>query len=327
MKLAQIGFYGHHSLLHLSGSDQLELVAIASEDEEIARPPRAESDSSCVPFFEDYRQMIDVVKPDIVSIGCRYALNGKAALFALERGIRVVCEKPVADSLEELAALDGCVRRNGIPLIPEFTMRWLPAFQAAREIVRSGALGRVILASAQKSYTFGKRPDFYQKRSLYGGTIGWVAVHAIDFVRWCTGLEYARVAGFQGNLSQPGFAECEDHVVLSFAFQGGGAASVTADFLNPATPGCRNGDRLRIAGELGCVEIRRGACYHLAGGAEEKLLASGGVAPEEIARGLLQCAFGEEARVSWEDARRVTEVCLLARDAADSGTPREIPLS
>jgi len=332
MRLAQIGFYGHHSLLHLAGSDRLdkqivnrlELVAVASEGEEGTPPPRVKSEFSGVPLFADYRRMIEAVKPDIVSIGCRYALNGKAALFALERGIRVVCEKPVADSLSELAALDDCVRRSGIPLIPEFTMRWLPAFQAARGVVKSGALGRVVLASAQKSYAFGNRPEFYRKRSLYGGTVGWVAVHAIDFIRWCTGLEYASVAGFHGNLSQPGYAECEDHAVLSFGLRGGGAASVTADFLNPCTPGFRNDDRLRIAGELGCVEVRHGSCYHRATGVEEKCLASGGALPEEVANGLLRCALGESTHVTWEDARRVTEVCLLARDAADSGIPREI---
>lgn len=320
MKLAVIGGHGHHILVHLAKrAPEIQLVAVASDGHDEAaqvytKLPIFGTDAR---YFENYEEMLDTAKPDIVSIGCQYAFNGKANLAALERGITVVSEKPVANSLEELAALDKLVR-GGAKLVPEYTMRWNPAYAATRKAITEGRIGKVTLISAQKSYRFGTRPEFYKKRESYAGTVQWVAVHAIDFTRWCTGLEYASVSGVQGNISRPDYPEMEDHVALNFAMKGGASCAITADFLRPAHAPSHGDDRLRVMGTEGYVEVRDEECRICAGGPEEKV-ALEEIDSEKMCRDILACAVGEKQMLPWTDTFRITEVCLKAREAVDNG--------
>ena len=77
-------------------------------------------------------------------------------------------------------------------------------FQAAREAVQQGAIGEPILISSQKSYKYGaKRPWFYKERRTYGGTIPWVGIHALDYMKWVSGQKYTYVAAYEGNKAHP----------------------------------------------------------------------------------------------------------------------------
>ena len=63
-------------------------------------------------------------------------------------------------------------------------------------------LGRPILALGQKSYPFATRDDFYKTRRTYGGSIPWQAIHALDFLSYCCGKDYARVAAMQSSTAR-----------------------------------------------------------------------------------------------------------------------------
>ncbi|MEO6848908.1 MAG: Gfo/Idh/MocA family oxidoreductase [Chthoniobacterales bacterium] len=319
MKLAVIGGHGHHSLLHLALAEpEIKLVAVASDGYDNAAEDYKSNAAfgSHSQYFENYERMLDEVKPDIVSVGCQYAFNAKASKAAMERGIPVVSEKPIANSLEELNELDKLVR-GGASLVPEFTMRWIPAYIAARKVIAEGRIGKVSLVNAQKSYRFGSRPDFYKKRATYGGTIPWVAVHAIDYVRWCTGIDYVSVYGSQGNSSRPDYPEMEDNVALAFEMSDGASATITADYLRPATAPSHGDDRLRVMGTEGYVEVRNDECHLCAQGEPEQKLPLEPVSHEQMGRDMLASALGERNCLPWKDTFRVTEVCLKARDAAD----------
>jgi predicted dehydrogenase len=323
MKYAIIGGNGHHSLVHLALADpEFRLVAVASDGRdnraaEYQDTPIFTKDSQ---YFDDYEKMLDVVKPNVVSVGCQYAFNGRANRAVLERGIPVLSEKPIANSMEELTALDKLVR-GGARLVPEFTMRWNAEYIAARRAVAEGRIGKITLVGAQKSYRFNTRPDFYKKRETYTGTISWVAVHAIDFARWCAGFEYASVSGVHGNFSQPDYPEFEDHVTLNFALKDGGACVITADFLRPKSASTHSDDRLRVMGTKGYVEVRNGECVVCTHDGPEEKMALTSVPREQMARDMLASALGEKDSIPWDDTFRITEVCLKARDAADSGRP------
>jgi len=325
MKLALIGGHGHHSLLQLAApGGNLELVALAGDgrDNEVLKfqsSPAWHSGVACFPHFE---QMLDEVQPGIVSIGCQYAFHAAACRAALARNIPAVCEKPVANTLEELEELDILSRSSQARVIPEFTMRWQPAFSAAASAVRSGGIGDVVLVSGQKSYPFKIRPSFYQTRETYCGTIPWVGIHAIDFVRWCSGREYETVTAIHGNHSQPDYPGCEDHAVLLCEMSGGACAVITADFLRPTTAPSRNDDRLRIMGTCGSLEVRDGVCRLCEEGSPERLLT---MPEQDAAQGLLDCALGQSAFLTWHDAHVATRLALLARDFADRPGEQTFP--
>ncbi len=317
MKIAFIGGNGHHYLCGALSHPDWE-VAAASDGFD---PDAARGFSQRLPnarWFDEPRSLLDEWKPDVVSIGAVYGKNGDLAAMALERGVAVVCDKPVAANWAQLERLRELTRDKSRVLLTEFPFRSQAEFRAARNAVSSGQVGEVVLASAQKSYRFGaSRPAWYRNRELYGGTLLWVASHAVDAVRFCTNQPFKRVIGIGGNVSRPDYASMEDHICAMFEFANGGTALVHADFLRPQSAPTHGDDRLRIAGSLGVVEVRDGHCVLISGDEGERditNLAQGRPVHEE----LLAAVRGESSECySTQESLEVTAILLAARDATD----------
>jgi predicted dehydrogenase len=253
MKLGFIGGNGHHYLRGLLAERSVE-IAVAGDGHDDAAARRL-SEALGGQWFDDAKRMLDSFKPDIVSVGAVYGFNGDWAAEALERDIPTVSDKPVAASwqqFERLQSLAGGTKAKRI-LLTEFDFRSRAPFQAAREAVRAGKIGKPILVTGQKSYRFGTRPPWYTDRASYGGTLLWVASHAVDAIPFVTGQRLVRAIGHGGNLSRPDYASMEDHVAAMFVLSNGGTAIVHADFLRPVAAATHGDDRLRVAGSEGVL--------------------------------------------------------------------------
>src|SRR5207237_4103345 len=96
-----------------------------------------------------------------------------------------------------------------------------------------GQIGTPILAVAQKSYRFARRPGWYADRGLYAGTMLWIASHGIDVMRFALEDPVVAVTGRQGNVARPEFGSMEDHCVALWQFQSGATGVVHADYSRP----------------------------------------------------------------------------------------------
>lgn len=272
--------------------------------------------------YENYHEMLEKEPLDVVGVCLPYFQNAEASVAAARKGIHVLSEKPAALTLDDLARLEAEIRRSNVFYSIMLNMRSLPIFQAARQAVREGAIGEPILLSSQKSYQFGAdRPWYYKERKTYGGTIPWVGIHALDYMRWVSGQEYAQVAAFEGNKAHPQTPGCEDHAGLLLRLANGGTATCHLDFLRPGAAPTHGDDRLRIAGSEGVLEVsdveNRASVISAKG--------KGGNLPLPPALdffAMFVAALRGEGLplVSMEDAFAMTRLCLRARDAADTGT-------
>jgi len=154
----------------------------------------------------------------------------------------------------------------------------------------------------------------------YGGTILWAGIHSIDYMRWTSGQEYLQVSAWHGNKNHPDYPGFQDHAGVLFKLNNGGTAMTSLDYLRPETAPTHGDDRLRIAGSEGVLEVM---------GAENRVLlimAKNGHRELELPEGidffadfLAELAGQGEHVISQEDAFRLTEVCLKARSAAETG--------
>jgi predicted dehydrogenase len=274
-------------------------------------------------MYDNYRQMIDETKPDVILVSTRLDMIPKVILDVADTGCHIIAEKPLALDMPTLKKVQKAVESNKIILTAMLTMRSDPQFVAAKQVYDSGAIGSAILANGRKSYKWGVRPDWFGEKDKYGGTIGWVGIHAFDFINYVTGLEFTKVAAMKGNLAHNDRPTCEDNCVLIAELSNGGHASMSVDYCRPENAPTHGDDWIRIVGTKGVLEasLSKKNCLVISNekGIFEQPLPEG--KDKMFRRFLLNIMAGEEKenkemqRLSF----MLTKVCLLARDAAEQG--------
>ncbi len=191
LKIAFAGLrHGHIFSLYdkVLQNPALELVGVCEEDEAASllatRPDIKLTDC-------DFDEMLRRSGCDIVAVGDYYAKRGSLAIRALKAGKHVIADKPLCTSLEELDEIETLVKQTGLKVGCMYELRGVPNFAAARELILSGALGKItqIQFGGQHPLMRGSRPAWYFEPGKHGGTINDIASHAIDIIPWLTGLE------------------------------------------------------------------------------------------------------------------------------------------
>ena len=322
MKIVVIGGIGHINYA-LNGirknSGTLKLCAFASAvpgdmPDNTAGILRSEFSARA---FTDWHGMLDTVKPDIAVIATRFDLNGVVSLECLKRGINCFTEKTIAHSLKLLAELEQAADANNAQIIGMHGMRYTPEFFAAYEAVRNGAVGDIVMLYGRKSYCFGaNRPDFYRQRATYGGTILWVAVHALDWFCWFAG-DISQIYATQTIKGNRGYGDCESATAITVNFANNAIGTISADFLRSKNAGSHGNDQLRIAGDKGIIEVKYG----------KAVLTDDEHPPRELELQPEGDFFGDYCRslrgeghclLTMNDTFQVSRTALLARESADT---------
>ena len=259
--------------------------------------------------------MLQVEKPDVAVVDNFYGEHAQVIIDAFGAGCHVFAEKPVAANIEDLDRIEEAWKKAGTEFAAMFTYRYDGAFYRAWTLVQEGAVGKVRLLNAQKSYKYGTRPDFMSRRESYGGTIPWVGIHGIDWILWMSGGRFKTVTALQSASEAPNGISPETTALVQFGMNDGMMASLTVDYLNPATSPSHGDDRIRVVGTEGVLEVRDG---------EIKLINGQGVQyPEKsqtedfFADFLGQVSGGAPCRISAQEVFAVTRGALLAQMAAD----------
>ena len=270
-----------------------------------------------IPVFGNAEELLREVSADVCIVSTRPCRIAKAVIQAANVGLDIITEKPLGITREEVAAVEAAVKANGVRLMAIFSMRAAPVFQTARRLCREGAIGKVVLVNARKSYKYGDetaRPEWFGKRSEYGGTFPWIGIHALDMIRFTTGLGVRRVAALQSNQTHLARPDCEDVCSAILELDGGVQATVSLDYFRPENAETHGDDWIRIVGADGLIEARanKATCTLLKSGAAPESIALD--APELLFAPFLE---GHEGLTHTEDALELTKASLAARQAAD----------
>jgi predicted dehydrogenase len=134
-------------------------------------------------------------------------------------------EKPVAHTIESAVAICDAARRTGVPVLVGHHRRHNPLMKAARELVASGGLGRIVAVAA---YDLRRKPDAYYsaswRRTAGGGPLLINGIHDIDCLRALCG-EIDSVMAVTANRTR-GF-EVEDTAAITFTFASGALGNLT----------------------------------------------------------------------------------------------------
>jgi predicted dehydrogenase len=324
MDVALIGSSGHTGYVtNEMDHPAVTIVGVApgsaGEDVSDLYQSVSEHDAS-ISLYESVGELLEEEQPDVAAISCQFSDLASVSEQALEMGVHVFTEKPLATTLADLESLRDTYEESDAELVGMFGIRYDPWFYTAYRRIEDGAIGDVRLLYGQKSYRLGTRPAFYRSRETYGGTIPWVGIHAIDWINWVTDADFRSVHARHSSQHNRDHGDLETSGVVTLELTDEVLATVSVDYYRPETAPTHGDDQLRVVGTDGVITVRDEEVYLINDGHEgERRLqqeSGGSIFPD-----FLSMLAGEsECLITAEESFRATEVCLKARESADEGT-------
>lgn len=163
--------------------DAVRLVGVAEPAE---APLQRAINRFHIPGYSDFRELLAEQQPDLVSVVVPTHLHYEVAANALDAGINVLLEKPIAASLEEALALVDLARTRDAHLAIGHVERFNPAIIALKQRLAAGDLGRIFSLHARRLGPFPPRI-----RDV-GVTLD-LATHDLDVMRYLTDAEVTQL--------------------------------------------------------------------------------------------------------------------------------------
>lgn len=224
-KIAMVGCGGIGSY-HLSHFVHFKDVEFAGFCDII--PERAESFAKQAgqgKAFTDFKKMYDEVKPDMVFIGVPPYAHGEIEFEAIERGIHLFVQKPVALDLELAVKIRDKIAEKKLISASGFQCRYDSINEAAKDYISKN---EVISIQASR---IGGVPgvDWWRKKDLSGGQLAEQTVHQVDILRYLFGdiesVYAVATRGFVKDSEWPGY-DTDDASTSVFKFKSGITATM-----------------------------------------------------------------------------------------------------
>ncbi|MCG5464346.1 Gfo/Idh/MocA family oxidoreductase [Micromonospora sp. NPDC053740] len=230
-------------------------------------------------YTTDWRDLINRDDIDVVDICTPGDSHAEIALAALAAGKHVLCEKPLANSVEEARAMTAAAdvaRAAGVRSMCGFNYRRVPAVTMMRQLVADGRLGVIRHVRATYLQDWIVDPQFplvwrLQKDRAGSGALGDIGAHIIDLTQFVTGQRISGVsavtetfvkerplpaessglaASVDGHAAPTGTVTVDDAAVFVARLDGGALATYEASRF---ATGRKNALRVEINGSLGSV--------------------------------------------------------------------------
>jgi predicted dehydrogenase len=319
IKVVSIGGFGHSVFVFddMLGMEQAQVTGLAPacEGEDISIFANHQACKNARKYT-DYVSMLKETKPDVAIVSTRLDLIPELIIAAANAGCHIIAEKPLALDEKKLSDIYKTIRKNNVKLMAMLSMRSEPVFVAAKDVYDSGAIGEAVIINARKSYKYGVRPSWFGDKEKYGGTIGWVGIHALDFANFITGLEFTQVAAMQGNFCHSDLPSLEDNCSMILSLSNGGHMTVSIDYCRPESAPSHGDDWIRIVGTKGVIESRGSSntCEVLVNGEGSRLVHL--PAKRKIFRDFLLAIAEEIDTVNQYESFMLTYACLCGKKSA-----------
>jgi predicted dehydrogenase len=187
---------GDMGMRHLRGwQNVLDAEVVALVEGVPERLEAAVREAGVTALFTDYQVAINETRPDVVSVCLPTSFHAPVSIYALENGAHVLCEKPIALTLEDAQAMQEAAIKNGKLLAVGFMLRYSAAFARLKEWIKEGRIGRPILAISENFMDIRPKIVMHAK-NINGGPIVDYWCHDFDLWSWLFESKPQRVAGY-----------------------------------------------------------------------------------------------------------------------------------
>jgi predicted dehydrogenase len=231
-----LGWIGQHRMLALRDEGVCEIVAIADPSAEVrARVQQLVPEAAVASTLYELLQR----ELDGLVIATPSALHAQQSLAALERGLAVFCQKPLARTAAENLAIVEAARKADRLLGCDLSYRHTEAMRRIRNAVVEGELGSVHAVDLVFHNAYGPDKSWARDPALAGGGCAIdLGIHLVDLALWTLGFpEVQRVDSrlyAQGQLLPPNSGAVEDYAVAQLDLAGGTVVRIACSW-NSAT--------------------------------------------------------------------------------------------
>ncbi len=281
--------------------------------------------------YKTYEDMLEDETVDGVIVCTSNATHAEVTIKSLKAGKHVLCEKPLATTVEDGNAMDKTAKEVDRLLMIAQNQRMDIAHMKAKEIISSGVLGKVIFFKTEFSHSgpenWGvdktKNTWFFNKNAAILGAMGDLGVHKIDLMRWMLEDEFVNISAIVGAFDKKNTdgdpIGVDDNAICLLETSSGIVGTVTASWSNygivdnSTTIYCANGVIKIYQTPKYLVEVTKkngeSILYKLS---------------EQTRSGIVDAfadavANGKESPISAGDAVKTLKVIFAALEASESG--------
>ncbi|WML38303.1 Gfo/Idh/MocA family oxidoreductase [Neobacillus sp. OS1-2] len=223
----------HRHLPEYKANKKVELVAVCDINEERAKEVAEKFGATA---YTSYEALVTSGTVDAVSVCTPNFLHAPISIAALEAGLHVLCEKPMATSKQEAEAMIAAAEASGKKLMIAHNQRFVPSHQKARQLIASGEIGKIYSFRTAFGHggpegwsVEGKEGWFFQKEKAFVGAMGDLGVHKTDLLRYVLGEEITEVGSFV-ETSAKDFATVDDNAVCVLKTESGIIGTLAASW-------------------------------------------------------------------------------------------------
>ena len=234
IRIGILSFAHHHGEAYISNlrrMDGVELVGVADDN-----PLRGQTVASHnqAQYFHTYEDLIEA-KPDGVIICTENTRHRPLVEMAVSHGIHVLCEKPLATTLEDARAIVDACEKAGVLLMTAFPMRFSTPLLDIKARLDNGDFGEVYCFNAtnQGELPTKHRAWFVDPELAGGGAIMDHTVHLVDIMRWFTGAEVKTVYARSNRIFHADEVQVETGALEMLTFDNDVFATIDASWSRP----------------------------------------------------------------------------------------------
>lgn len=252
----------HRHLPEYKMNERVELVAVCDINTERAN---SVAQQYGVKAYTNYEELLASGTVEAVSVCTPNYLHAPISVAALNSGVHVLCEKPMATSEEEAKAMIEAAKTNGKKLMIGHNQRFVASHQKARELIEKGEIGKIYSFRTAFGHggpegwsVDGKESWFFKKDEAFIGAMGDLGVHKTDMLRYILNEEIVEVGAFVESNAKD-FANVDDNAVCVLKTESGIIGTLAASW---AYNGKEDNSTI-VYGEKGILRLEDDPTYSL----------------------------------------------------------------
>jgi predicted dehydrogenase len=332
MRIGILSLAHHHAesyAYQLQALPGVHFLGVADEDR-----ARAESFAHFfgAKLYPSYETLL-ADQPDGVIVCAENVKHRALAELAAQAGVHVLCEKPLATTLEDGQAMLNACRQADVMLMTAFPMRFSAPVIEVKGLIERGGLGRVLACNTVNQGQMPKRYRdwFVDKELAGGGSLFDHTVHLADILRWYLESEVVEVYAQTNRIMHRDVVSVETAGLVMLTFEDGTFASIDCSWSRPDNYPTWGGLAMDIIGETGVINVDAFA-QNLTSYSSRDEPAAWQFWGSDANRAMLAefvTAFSDKRppRVTGEDGYKAVEVAIAAYRSAELGEPVRLPLT